>query len=221
MQLLQGLLMSFEDLRGSGYNKGADSTIAGVGTVGGGGCGWRGDGWSNEKDGRAGTWGGISTGGTATANTNNFTPWPSQGIKTPNGSGPHGGIAGRGGAAGYDDHYQRPGTGGFVAIAYQVGAGSRAVQSQAHGVRVRDGVVMDIELGDTEWLRAAQGTKNDNGEELIEYSDNAPAYVGYGYDPARGFEQPPLMVLTDDDPPEIVTDDNGAPSYHPSEWRQP
>lgn len=87
--------------------------------------------------------------------------------------------------------------------------------------RVHNGVVVNIEVADTEWLRAAQATKNDDGVELIEYTDAAPAHIGYGYDRARGFEQPPQMVLTDDDPPEIVTDENGDPTYHPSEWRQP
>ena len=87
--------------------------------------------------------------------------------------------------------------------------------------RVHGGVVVNIEVADTEWLRAAQATKNDDGVELIEYTDAAPAWIGYGYDPARGFEQPPLVVETDTDPPEIVTDENGDPTYHPSEWLQP
>ena len=57
--------------------------------------------------------------------------------------------------------------------------------------RVRDGVVVNIEVADTEWLSAAQATKNDDSVELIEYTDDAPAHIGYRYNPEQGFEQPP------------------------------
>ena len=57
--------------------------------------------------------------------------------------------------------------------------------------RVRGGVVINIEAADEEWLRTMQATKIDDGVELIAYTDDNPAHIGYGYDPAHGFEQPP------------------------------
>ena len=102
-------------------NKGGNSGVAGVGECGGGGAGYRGDGWANNAPGIPGTWGGNSSGGTATPNTNNFTPWPSQSIRPPDGSNPPVTNAGRGGAAGYEAGSARPGAGGYVCISYRIG----------------------------------------------------------------------------------------------------
>lgn len=87
--------------------------------------------------------------------------------------------------------------------------------------RIIGGVVVNVEAAEPEWLRAAQLTKADH-ELLVEYTDDAPAHIGLRYDPERGFEQPARLVYVEDVYPlEVVTDENGDPTYHPSEWRQP
>lgn len=54
--------------------------------------------------------------------------------------------------------------------------------------RIRDGVVVNIEVADSEdYLHDTLRS----GDTLVEYSDDAPAFIGYGYDPDKGFEQPP------------------------------
>ena len=49
---------------------------------------------------------------------------------------------------------------------------------------MRDGVVVNIEWPDTEWLSAAQAAKNDDSVE-IEYTDDAPAHIGYRYNTSK------------------------------------
>ena len=86
--------------------------------------------------------------------------------------------------------------------------------------RIRDGVVVNVEAAEPEWVRAAQLTKDDH-ELIVEYTEDAPAYIGLQYDPARGFEQPPKAMLDDQDPPDYLYDDDGHIRHHPTEWRQP
>ena len=78
--------------------------------------------------------------------------------------------------------------------------------------RVRHGLVINIEVVDDDSPQAREltssrleecnlGHQHAEREQLIPYTDDNPAHVDFGYDPATGFEQPPPP------PPEEETDD--------------
>ena len=68
--------------------------------------------------------------------------------------------------------------------------------------RVRHGLVVNIEVIDDDSPQALDltssrfeecnlGHQHAKEEQLIPYTDDAPAWIGLGYDPDHGFEQPP------------------------------
>ena len=94
--------------------------------------------------------------------------------------------------------------------------------------RISDGVVVNIEVADESWVRAARAATPDPKSHPVTFveiheTDEAPniAHIGYGYDPARGFEQPPVAMTDDQDPPDYLYDAAGEIMFYPSEWRQP
>lgn len=53
--------------------------------------------------------------------------------------------------------------------------------------RIEDGIVVNIEVADAEWLDAQTPPP---GVALVPYTPDNPAFIGLGYDPETGFEQP-------------------------------
>lgn len=51
--------------------------------------------------------------------------------------------------------------------------------------RIRNGIVVNIEVGDEQWIETATGD-----DVLVPYTDEQPARVGLGWEPDSGFEQP-------------------------------
>jgi hypothetical protein len=60
--------------------------------------------------------------------------------------------------------------------------------------RIKDGVVVNLEVADAEWVNANNGI---NDYVFVEYSDSDPAHIGLGWSSEEGFEQPPVPVITD------------------------
>lgn len=52
--------------------------------------------------------------------------------------------------------------------------------------RIRNGVVVNIEMASQDWIDAYDGP-----DLIVPYTADQPANVGLGYDPVTGFEQPP------------------------------
>lgn len=59
--------------------------------------------------------------------------------------------------------------------------------------RIRNGIVINIEVADQEWIDANQGT---DGCTFVEYTNEQPAHIGFGWTEANGFEQPPPDQLS-------------------------
>lgn len=68
--------------------------------------------------------------------------------------------------------------------------------------RVEKSLVVNIEVVDADSAQARElttsrleecnlGHQHAEAEQLVPYTDDNPAHVGYGYDPETGFEQPP------------------------------
>lgn len=53
--------------------------------------------------------------------------------------------------------------------------------------RIKDGVVINIEVASQEWIDANQGI---DGCTFVPYTPEQPAALGHGYDEVTGFEQP-------------------------------
>lgn len=53
--------------------------------------------------------------------------------------------------------------------------------------QIEDGKVVNIVAADAEWVAEQSG-------EFVEFSDEQPAFIGFGYDPETGFEQPPPFI---------------------------
>lgn len=58
--------------------------------------------------------------------------------------------------------------------------------------RIVDGIVVNIEMADSEWLEQHSHTADGV---FIAYEDEQPAHVGLGWNVNSGFEQPPLLSL--------------------------
>jgi hypothetical protein len=58
--------------------------------------------------------------------------------------------------------------------------------------RIKDGIVVNIEVADREWLEKNQGL---DGFYFIEWTYDSPAYIGYGWNELSGFEQPAVDVF--------------------------
>lgn len=52
--------------------------------------------------------------------------------------------------------------------------------------QIEQGRVVNIVAADPEWVAAQVG-------EFVEFTDAQPAFIGFGYDPETGFEQPPPL----------------------------
>lgn len=59
-------------------------------------------------------------------------------------------------------------------------------------IALETGLVVNIECADQEWLDAHVA---DPDFVFVAYTDDQPAVVGLGWDPATGFEQPPAVIL--------------------------
>jgi hypothetical protein len=66
--------------------------------------------------------------------------------------------------------------------------------------RIKDGVVVNIEVADEEWVAANNGV---DGYEFIESTEEMPAHVGLSWEPIGGFEQPYVAPV---DPPTEPTE---------------
>lgn len=71
-----------------------------------------------------------------------------------------------------------------------------------HVARVRHGIVINVEVVDDDSPQAREltssrlelcslGHEHAEVEQLVPYTDDNPAHIGYGYDPENGLEQPP------------------------------
>ena len=53
--------------------------------------------------------------------------------------------------------------------------------------RIRDGIVVNIEMAHQEWIDDNQGLE---GFTFVPYTSEQPAWIGLGWTKAGGFEQP-------------------------------
>lgn len=71
--------------------------------------------------------------------------------------------------------------------------------------RIKDGVVVNIEVADQDWLDAHAG---DPEFTFVPYTPDAPARVGDTHDPDAGFVQPePVLTVTQPELDALVADE--------------
>lgn len=66
--------------------------------------------------------------------------------------------------------------------------------------RIKNGVVINIEAAEPEWVNANQGIDDCV---FVEYSNDQPAHVGLSWNETSGFEQPPVIEFQPAPLPEV------------------
>lgn len=58
--------------------------------------------------------------------------------------------------------------------------------------RILDGIVINIEVADSEWFE--NNKVGPDGSILVPYSNENPAYIGFGWSEEKGFERPSDLI---------------------------